>query len=162
VPAAAAPALAAAAAAAAAGRAHRAGPAQFGDPHALAGIRVLVVEDSLDARELIRDLIAAHGAEVLEADSGRAALAVVAAFAPSVIVSDIGMPEMDGYDLLRELRQRGVAAPAIALTAFTALEDRQRALAAGFAAHLPKPLKVEQLIGQIVELGGGGDPAPRA
>jgi len=77
---------------------------------------------------------------------------VVDAFAPTVILSDIGMPGMDGYQLLAALRARGVTAPSIALTAYASPEDRARARDAGFAAHIAKPIKPTRLVQDIRQL----------
>jgi PAS domain S-box-containing protein len=111
-------------------------------PDALVGKRVLLVDDDYDAREFVRRMLVQHGAEVCSVASGREALATAAAFDPDVLVSDIGMPEMDGYELLRNLRERtGEAVPAVALTAYARDDDRNRAHLARYAGHIPKPVQ---------------------
>jgi CheY-like chemotaxis protein len=95
------------------------------------------------------DLLTEYGATVQDAADGQNALRVVGDFAPSLILSDIGMPGMDGYQLLAELRRRGVSAPSIALTAYASADDRQRAHAAGFALHVTKPIKPIRLVEDI-------------
>jgi light-regulated signal transduction histidine kinase (bacteriophytochrome) len=118
-------------------------------PPELAGLRVLVVEDEPDARDLLVLVLRDCGAEVVAAASGKEALAALAAHAIDLIVSDIGMPEMDGLALIREVRaltepKRSV--PAIALTAYTRAIDRTRAIQAGFQAHIPKPVDAAELL----------------
>jgi PAS domain S-box-containing protein len=132
-----------------------AGAAAATDAPNLTGVRVLVVEDDDDARILIRRLLEDAGAEVYAAADVAGALALVDAAQPAVLVSDIAIPEQDGYDLIRQVRERGHDAdtlPAIALTAFARSEDRSRALAAGYQAHLPKPIAGVQLLAVIATL----------
>jgi CheY-like chemotaxis protein len=103
-----------------------------------------LVEDDADSRELLASILAGRGASVRTAGSGRAALDLLGAELPDVLVSDIGMPVMDGYALIREVRRLGVAAaarvPALALTAYARAEDERRAFAEGFQMHLTKPV----------------------
>jgi len=115
----------------------------------LAGIKVLVVDDELDTRDLLALVLNQFGAEVRAVDSAKAALAEIETFHPHVLISDIGMPEQDGYDLLRAVRKSGNKLPAIALTAFARSEDRTRALAEGYQAHLAKPVEPRELISMI-------------
>jgi len=125
-------------------------------PASSPGVRVLVVDDDPDARELLTVLLEGCGMLVRSAASARAALDAVLAELPDVLVSDIGMPEEDGYSLIRKIRelprddQRAV--PAIALTAFARTEDRQRALRAGFDRHLAKPVEPSALTAIIADL----------
>src|SRR6266478_7802181 len=111
----------------------------------LLGITVLVVDDDLDARELLKRVLERREASVLVAAGGRAALDLLRQRRPDVIVSDIGMPELDGYEMIRLVRSLpaddGGRTPAIALTAFARLEDRQRAVLAGFQVHIAKPVE---------------------
>jgi CheY-like chemotaxis protein/anti-sigma regulatory factor (Ser/Thr protein kinase) len=116
------------------------------DDRPLAGVRILVVDDDNDARELMCDLLSEYGATIADAADGPRALRVVESFSPTLILSDIGMPGMDGYQLLAELRRRGVHAPSVALTAYASPEDRARAEAAGFALHVTKPIKPKSLV----------------
>jgi PAS domain S-box-containing protein len=125
------------------------------DPR-LAGMRVLVVDDEADARELMRLVLEGYGAVVAVAASAPEALDALRRSPPAVLVSDIGMPGMDGYDLIRRVRELGAAeggsTPALALTAFAREADRARALDAGFQAHLAKPAEPTQLAGLVANL----------
>ena len=118
------------------------------------GVRVLVVEDEPDTREFLVRFLLHHGAIVFAAGSALEAMPLFLAVQPDVLISDIGLPDVDGYELLRQIRQtpRGAAVPAIALTAYARPEDRSRAYAAGFQTHLAKPLNVADLLGRIVEI----------
>jgi PAS domain S-box-containing protein len=123
----------------------------------LAGARLLVVEDDPDARTMLQIILSDRGAAVRSAASCDEALALLADMQPDLLVSDIGMPGKDGYDLIRELRRREAAAstprlPAIALTSFTRTQDQEQALAAGFDAHCAKPLRPLKLVRQIETL----------
>jgi len=118
---------------------------------ALTGLRVLVVEDQSDTREALAVTLETFGAEVATAASAEAGRAVLAHFRPDVLVSDIGMPEEDGYTFIRRLRseESGAAAkrlPAVALTAHGSSGDRVRALDAGFDQHVAKPIELESLV----------------
>jgi len=124
-------------------------------PVSLEGLDVLIVEDVQDTRELIARLLAEAGARVREADSGDGALLQVRSAKPDVLVSDIGMPGKDGYELMRTLRTEGYSAqalPAIALTAFARIEERSAALEAGYQMHLGKPVNNQALIAAIARL----------
>ena len=129
---------------------------------ALAGVRVLFVDDEPSSRELAELQLAARGAVVMTAGSATLALEMVHAFAPEVVVSDIAMPQRDGYDLIRELRRMPAplgTIPAIALTAYARAEDADRALEAGFTRHLGKPTEPDRLtslICEVLEIGGVG------
>ncbi|HEX6862226.1 MAG TPA: response regulator, partial [Thermoanaerobaculia bacterium] len=118
----------------------------------LAGIRVLVVDDEPDARELLEQVLAGACAEVAVAASAPEALDALDRFRPDVLVSDIGLPGEDGYDLIRQARERGFAGPAAALTAFARAEDRRRALLAGFQIHLAKPVHPGELTAVVASL----------
>jgi signal transduction histidine kinase/CheY-like chemotaxis protein len=122
----------------------------------LSGVLVLVVEDELDAREVVRLVLEDAGARVLVAGSTDEALEIFRGQQPDVLLSDIGLPVRDGYDLMRSLRalppEQGGRTPAIALTAFASAEDRARALEVGFQVHLAKPLVPEKLIAAIAAL----------
>jgi CheY-like chemotaxis protein len=123
----------------------------------LAGLRVLAVEDDEATLDALTELLSLRGAEVTPAASVNEALKILQDLAPDVLVSDIGMPERDGYDLIREVRARGRGAetlPAVAVTAFASPEDRQRALAAGFQVHLAKPVDPKELTSVIASLAG--------
>ena len=123
----------------------------------LSGLKVLAVDDHADARELVRQILEDCGARVTTAGSAAEALALAARGRPDVLVSDIGMPDGDGCDLLRQLRALGGAEiPAIALTAFARPEDRSRVLDAGFRAHIAKPVEPAALIHTVAEVTGRG------
>lgn len=114
----------------------------------LAGVRVLLVDDAPDTLEVLQLILAHSGAVVIAADGAAAALARLDDAAPDIIVSDLGMPGIDGYELLRRVRARAAGAdlPAIALSAFTQQGDIDKALQAGFNAYQPKPVEPLALI----------------
>jgi len=120
------------------------------------GVRVLVVDDDPDARELLSTILQQAGGEVVSAGSADEALAVFERRRPDVLVSDIGMPDGDGYSLIRRVRlledDSGTRVPAVALTAFARAEDRSQALRCGFQAHLPKPIEPGELTALIARL----------
>jgi PAS domain S-box-containing protein len=119
----------------------------------LSGIRVLVVDDEVDGRDLVRFVLEDCGAEVVTAESGKHALDLLAQRKPDVIVSDIGMPEMDGYEFIKLAQQRtGRRIPAIALTAFARSEDRTRALQAGFIMHVAKPVEADEFLASVASI----------
>jgi PAS domain S-box-containing protein len=124
----------------------------------LAGIKVLVVDDEADARDLFKRVLADCGAEVLTVASAGEALVVVETERPHVLLSDIGMPDIDGFELLRRVRAlgpaRGGTLPAIALTAFARSEDRTRALRAGFLVHVAKPVEPAELVATVAAVAG--------
>jgi signal transduction histidine kinase/CheY-like chemotaxis protein len=124
---------------------------ESGQTKSLNGIRVMLVEDDDDTREVIAAALDRYGASVIEAASAAEALRILVRENPDVLVTDIGMPEMDGYELLAKIRSeyRQPNIPAIALTAFASPEDRQKALRAGFRAHVAKPIEVEELVAVI-------------
>lgn len=132
-------------------------------PGALQGIRILVVDDEQDARELLATVLSLAGSEVETAASVSAAFEVLARFRPHVLVSDVGMPGENGYALLRRLRQLtpadGGDLPAVAVTAYTRTEDRREALAAGFTAHLGKPVSPDELVKTVASLAPPGHSA---
>src|SRR5688572_395018 len=118
-------------------------------------VRALVVEDDPDARALIVRILSDAGAQVTDAPNAEAAMLQIKTMTPDVLVSDIGMAQLDGYQLLRNLRAAGFDAqrlPAIALTAFSRVQDRADALAAGFQAHLAKPVRAEALVSAVANL----------
>lgn len=115
----------------------------------LAGVHVFAIDDEADARELLQRVLEGAGAEVTCFATAKDAMAALEQRRPRVIVSDIGMPEMDGYQFMRLLRAneaKSEKVPALALTAFARTEDRKRALLAGYQAHLAKPFDVAELI----------------
>ena len=127
----------------------------------LADVKVLVVDDDIDSLAVMRRALEQAGAEAHVAENARDALELMRARAPHVLVSDIGMPTEDGYALVRKLRALEAplgAIPAMALTAFARPEDHQRALAAGFNAHIGKPVDAEELIRAVAALLDGRTP----
>lgn len=122
----------------------------------LTGTRVLVVEDERDSRELLVHVLQEHGATVEAAASAKDALRSLPSFKPHVLVSDIEMPGTDGYELLRQIRRDSPSElrniPAIALTAFVRLEDRERAKRAGFDRHIAKPTDPLAVVAAVSEL----------
>jgi PAS domain S-box-containing protein len=119
----------------------------------LSGIKVLVVDDDPDALALMKRVLESNKAVVVTADTAEAALELLQADKPSILLSDIGMPGQDGYQLIRKVRQlpasQGGDTPAVALTAFAQTEDRRRALLAGFQMHLPKPVEAPELVAVV-------------
>ena len=122
----------------------------------LTGIRVLTVDDEPDARELLKVLLSQYGAEVLTVACAAQVLANLESFQPDVLVSDIGMPEVDGYTLIQQIRalppEQGGQIPAIALTAYARDDDHQRAITSGYQRHVTKPLEPEQLVQAVMVL----------
>jgi PAS domain S-box-containing protein len=122
----------------------------------LHGLKALVVDDEADARDLIRRLLEEAGAEVLTAGSAAEAIDALRDYRADVLLSDIGMPEEDGYSLIRRVRRLAANAggnlPAIALTAFARAEDRRRALLSGFQMHLAKPIEPAELIAVVANV----------
>ena len=121
----------------------------------LDGVKVLVVDDEKDARELIKQILERSNSEVRTAASVSEAVELFGDCAPDVLLSDIAMPNEDGYALIKKVREGvfpGNSVPAIALTAFAAPEDRTRALDAGFQLHLAKPFDPAELIAAIANL----------
>jgi CheY-like chemotaxis protein len=122
----------------------------------LHGVKVLVVDDEPSAREVITAALRHCGAQVTAATSAAEAIESLKQFPPDVLVSDIGMPYEDGYELIAKIRslgpEQGGTTPAVALTAYARTEDRLRALAAGFQTHVPKPVEPAELALVITSL----------
>jgi PAS domain S-box-containing protein len=114
----------------------------------LKDLRILVVDDEADARSLVTAVLEKYGAVVTAVSSSAEAFLALQERPPDVIVSDIGMPDEDGYSLIRKVRaeQSGRKIPAVALTAYARVEDRIRALEAGFQSHVPKPIEPDELV----------------
>ncbi|WP_442994215.1 ATP-binding protein [Scytonema sp. PRP1] len=122
----------------------------------LNGVRVLVVDDEVDTRELIAFILEQSGAEVTQVASATEALQALTQFQPNVLLSDIGMPEVNGYMLMRQIRamppELGGQIPAIALTAYAGDVDYQQAIAAGFQQHIAKPVEPAALVAAVANL----------
>jgi PAS domain S-box-containing protein len=125
----------------------------------LPGIRVLVIDDQEDSRGLIHEVLTTHEAEVVCASSADEGLDLIMKHKPHVIISDIGMPGKDGYQLIREVRalaaSHGGKIPAIALTAFVRPEDKMKATKAGYQTHLSKPVESQELVSTVRALARG-------
>jgi PAS domain S-box-containing protein len=125
-------------------------------PEELRGLKILVVDDEEDTRDLLSMALGACGAEVMTAASAREALELAARSKPDVLISDIGMPDEDGFDLIRRVRElpaeSGGGVPAVALTAYARAEDRLRVLRSGYQMHIPKPVEMAELLAVIASL----------
>jgi signal transduction histidine kinase len=120
----------------------------------LKGLKILVVDDEPDARDLVRRFLIDCDAIPALAASAEEAELLVASFKPNVIISDIGMPTQDGYAFMRSVRRQGLTIPAVALTAFARDEDRTRSMKAGYQMHLRKPVDPAELIAAVASLAG--------
>ena len=122
----------------------------------LDGVRVLVVDDARNVREVVTDILTQDGATVTAVDSAEAALAALQRERPDVLLSDLGMPGKGGYWLIGQVRalppERGGVTPAAALTAFSGPEHRASVLRAGFQLHVEKPVGLDALIGVVARL----------
>jgi CheY-like chemotaxis protein len=119
-------------------------------------VRILAVDDEADMRDYVSFVLEQSGAEVTVAASAQEALTALVQIQPDVLVTDIGMPNTDGYMLLQQIRalnqEPGKQIPAIALTAYAGEYDQKRAIAAGFQIHLPKPVEPDALLEAIASL----------
>lgn len=126
------------------------------DSSTLGNLRILVVDDDTDSREFIAFVLEAEGAIVTTTASALEALESMKQCQPDVLISDIGMPQMDGYQLMREINTRFVSAKtpvkAIALTAYAGEADQQQALSAGFQMHVSKPVDPSAIVAAIMSL----------
>jgi CheY-like chemotaxis protein len=127
-------------------------------------LRVLVVDDDPDSTDVVQTLLASRGARVEVAGSAAQALDLLSRWKPDVLVSDIGMPGEDGFALMRQIEARDDHEPgqplAIALTAYTSIEDRVRLFSAGFQAHVAKPLDPAELLAVVSSLARGAEKLP--
>jgi len=132
----------------------QAAPSEVRTP--LTGLHALVVDDDRDARELVAEVLRSHGMRVTMVGSAAEGLAALDRSVPDVIVSDLAMPELDGFELIRRVRERqaerGGAVPAVALTAYARPEDTARSLTSGFQVHLAKPVDMEDLVSTVATL----------
>ncbi len=117
----------------------------------------MVVDDDNDALSLVREVLELAGAKVTTLDSGAGALDAIEAVRPAVLIADVGLPDLDGFTLIRRVRELKDphlrAIPAIALTAYARAEDRVRALESGFEMHLAKPADPAELIAAVIAAG---------
>ena len=131
-------------------------------PPSLQGLRVLVVDDEADTREMLRAVLEHCQCDVLAAGSTTEALDAVVRFRPDVLISDLGMPEDDGYTFIAKVRalppERGGQIPAAALTAYVRAEDRMMVLRSGFQLHVPKPVEPAELVTVVAHLAGRKEP----
>ena len=122
----------------------------------LSGLQILVVDDDQDNRDLLMFALSQYGAQVRDAASAEEALLALTQYRPDVLVSDIGMPDLDGYALIRQIKdleaQGGTKLPAVALTGYAKESDRAEALAAGFDYHLSKPVEIDELVTVVSQL----------
>jgi signal transduction histidine kinase/CheY-like chemotaxis protein len=136
-------------------------PASDGELVNLKGVRILVVDDEADTRAIVSRLLQECFADVITADCADAALIAMRSQRPHILISDISMPQQDGYDLIRKIRDlpadQGGKTPAVALTAHTRGEDQARAKSAGYQVHMPKPIEPRQLIAAVATLAGKGN-----
>ena len=125
-------------------------------PDRLDGLRVLAVDDEPDTREMLKVGLGQCGAKVTAVGSAREALEAIAEAVPDLLISDIGMPDEDGYELIRRVRalpaEAGGKIPAIALTAYARVEDRMQALRSGYQMHVPKPVELAELVAVAASL----------
>jgi CheY-like chemotaxis protein len=124
-------------------------------PSSLKGLRVLVVDDEEDARELVLTVLAQADAIVATAASVAEGIEALQRFRPDILVSDIGMPDEDGYSFMRRIKALsgwGGGIPSIALTAYTRNEDKKKALALGYTTHIGKPVRPEDLVAAVAKL----------
>jgi signal transduction histidine kinase/ActR/RegA family two-component response regulator len=134
-------------------------PSNGYDQLPLQGLRILVIEDDPDSRDMLETILRFHGAEVSGAKDVVAGFDTFVTMRPDVLVSDVGLPELDGYDLIRRIRAlpdvQGGKTPAIALTGYVSMQDQSLALSAGYQEHLPKPIDTDKLIDSILKLAKG-------
>ena len=128
------------------------------EPDILKEVRILAVDDQADTRDLIILALTRYGAEVRACTSAMEACKLIKKWKPEVIVSDIGMPDEDGYDLMRKIRlltpEDGGTIPAVALTGYASAVDESKAYAAGYQVHMTKPVALRELAATVARLGG--------
>jgi CheY-like chemotaxis protein/anti-sigma regulatory factor (Ser/Thr protein kinase) len=128
------------------------------EPDILKGVRILAVDDQADTRDLIILALTRYGAEVRACTSAIEACTMIKKWKPEVIVSDIGMPDEDGYDLMRKIRaltpEGGGTIPAVARTGYAGAVDESKAYAAGYQVHMTKPVELRELAATVAKLAG--------
>jgi two-component system, cell cycle response regulator DivK len=117
---------------------------------------ILIIEDDEMSRQLVRDVLAFHGCHILEADSAEKGLKILEEQAPVVVLMDIQLPGMDGFEMLSRIRSSGGFAQTrvVAVTASAMNHDRRRIMAAGFDAYVPKPVNIDELVETVTRLAG--------
>ncbi len=124
-------------------------------------VRVLLVEDDEDSREMLKTMFEQNGMEIAGVNSAAEALEILPTFKPDVLISDIGLPDEDGYELIGKIRQlspaQGGLTPAIALTGYVSPQDRDRAFQVGYQKHLSKPVDIDELLALVKELAGSNE-----
>ena len=123
-------------------------------PLALEGVRVLLVEDHRDSLETLTSYLRLFGATVMPVSDAQAAIDGWRSFAPHVLVADLELPQLDGWQMLTKLRADGMVKPALAVSAHHTPHDRERSRTAGFRSHLAKPVTPNQLLGEVQALLG--------
>lgn len=127
----------------------------------LLGLRIVIVDDDPDARDLLCTVLVQRDAEIFSADCAAAALDLIVEHRPDVLISDIAMPDEDGYMLVGRLRalpaEAGGSTPAIAVTAYAGRADRERAIRAGFDAHFSKPVDIDELVDRLLDIRSARD-----
>lgn len=135
------------------------GGAPAGDAASFEDLRVLLVEDDADSREMLKTFLEANGMCVTAVESAPAAIEAVKIINPDILISDVGLPGQDGYEMMQKIRSfpadEGGRIPAIALTGYVSLQDRKQALTAGFQEHLAKPIDFDELVGRIKQITRG-------
>jgi CheY-like chemotaxis protein len=116
------------------------------------GMTVVVVDDQPDSCELLAALFERHGARVVQCDSAESALGVLTDIEANLLIADIAMPDIDGYELMRRVRVTHAALPAIAVSAYARPQDRRRALTAGFDGYCTKPVEAPQLLRAVRDI----------
>lgn len=127
----------------------------------LSGLSVFVLDDHEDTYILFAEILRGAKAVVTVFDSAQDALDSLARLRPDVLISDLQMSRLDGFEFIRQVRSRGYDIPAVAISALARESDRQQALQAGFDLHVPKPVEVDDLIAAVASLTGRGSPVDR-
>ena len=118
-------------------------------PFALEGVRVLLVEDHDDTRETLSSYLRLFGATVMPVTAAHAALDGWRSFDPHIVVADLELPQLDGWEMLARMRGSGMRRPALAVSAHCTRQDRERSRLAGFCGHLAKPVTPHQLLNEV-------------
>jgi CheY-like chemotaxis protein len=128
--------------------------------NSLSGLRLLLVEDDHDAREALQAILSSYGASVVAVEDGVSAEESALRNSFDVLVTDIGLPDISGSDLLERLRRKGHVLPAVAVTAFATLDERHQLLAQGFEAHVAKPVDPDRLVRSVARVASAREPEP--